>query len=237
MSESEQKEVLQQRLSQTIVNRATIILPYKEDYDKLDKYPKVLSPTCRIEGTREITLDEGSTKEQKIVTFAGLTDASVASENQGDINRSLNRYQPDISHHAQELIRLSRKENETEEEYAARMSNYDVWMLIMHPETTKTSSSGDSSYNDYLNALAYSSYYNNLYGYGGYGYGGYGYGYDSYYNNYYNYMMMAAYASQSSTTTTSSVDLDKDRYYNCQLMPPGEIRHPKMTITFSLPKE
>ena len=239
MSESEQKEVLQQRLSQTIVNRATIILPYKEDYDKLDKYPKVLSPTCRIEGTREITLDEGSTKEQKIVTFAGLTDASVASENQGDINRSLNRYQPDISHHAQELIRLSRKEdeNETEEEYAARMSNYDVWMLIMHPETTTTSSSGDSSYNDYLNALAYSSYYNNLYGYGGYGYGGYGYGYDSYYNNYYNYMMMAAYASQSSTTTTSSVDLDKDRYYNCQLMPPGEIRHPKMTITFSFPKE
>ena len=48
---------------------------------------------------------------------------------------------------------------------------------------------------------------------------------------------MAAYASQSSTTTTSSVDLDKDRYYNCQLMPPGEIRHPKMTITFSFPKE
>ena len=124
----------------------------------------------------------------------------------------MNRYQPDISHHVQELIRM--EETGSHEEYVEKMAKYDIWMLIMHPETTTTSSSGDSSYNDYLNALAYSSYYNNLYGYGGYGYGSYGYGYDSYYNNYYNYMMMAAYASQSSTTTTSSVELDKDRYYN-----------------------
>ena len=241
MSTSEQLEAMKQKLDQTIVNRATIVLPYNVEggYEPVDKYPKVLSPTCRIETTRNVTLDDGSTEEQSVITFAGLTDASVASENQGDINRSLNRYQPDISHHAQELIRLAPKEDESDEEYTKRMNNYDIWMLIMHPETTTTSSSGDSSYNDYLNALAYSSYYNNLYGYGGYGYGSYGYGYDSYYNNYYNYMMMAAYASQSSSTTTSSVDLDKDRYYNCHLYGPTAEpeKRPKIKITFSFPKE
>lgn len=241
MDAEEQNTAIQAKLAQTIVNRATITLPYEhsENFDEVSKYPKVLSPTCRMEATRTISDDAGGTSEQKVITFAGLTDASVASENQGNINRSLNRYQPDFSHHAQEILRLSKKDDESEEEYAARMSKYDIWMLIMHPETTTTSSSGDSSYNDYLNALAYSSYYNNLYGYGGYGYGSYGYGYDSYYNNYYNYMMMAAYASQSSTTTTSSVDLDKDRYYNCHLYGPSAEadKRPKITVTFSFPKE
>ena len=53
-------------------------------------------------------------------------------------------------------------------------------------------------------------------------------------------MMMAAYASQSSTTTTSSVELDKDRYYNCHLYGTGTStagKRPKLTITFSYPKE
>ena len=240
MSPDEQKTAMKEKRSQVIVNRATVFMPYQYDaeFTMVEKYPKVLSPTCRISGTRTISDGEGGTIEQDVISFAGLTDASVANENQGDINRSMNRYQPDISHHVQELIRM--EETGSPEEYAEKMAKYDIWMLIMHPETTTTSSSGDSSYNDYLNALAYSSYYNNLYGYGGYGYGSYGYGYDSYYNNYYNYMMMAAYASQSSTTTTSSVDLDKDRYYNCHLYGTGTSsagKRPKLTITFSYPKE
>ena len=196
-------------------------------------------------GTRTIKTEDGS-KEQEVVSYAGLTDASVSSENQGDINRSLDCYQPDVSHHIQELLRLSKKAEESDEDYAKRVSQYDIWMLIMHSETNETtSSSGSSSYNDYLNALAYSSYYNSLYnGYGGYGYGGYGYGYGSYgygsyYNNYYNYMMMAAYASQSSSTSAStSTELDKDRYYSCKLYGPKSAeKKPTMTITYSFPTE
>lgn len=228
-----------------VINKATVRLPYKadSDYSDAENFPVILSPTCRIEGKRTVTVD-GSEVEQSYVTFAGLTDASVSTENQGDINRSLDCYQPDVSHHAQELLLLNRNEGESDADYAKRVSQYDIWMLIMHSETNKasSSSSSSSSYNDYLNALAYSSYYNSLYGgYGGYGYGyGYdSYGYGSYYNNYYNYMMMAQYASQSSSTSTStSTELDKDRYYRCPLYAPGASEaHPTVTVTFSFPTE
>lgn len=233
-----------------VINKATIRLPYKvdSDYSDVESYPVMLSPTCRLEGKRTVTVD-GSEVEQNYVTFAGLTDASVSSENQGDINRSLDCYQPDVSHHAQELLLLKKGDDESDADYAKKLSQYDIWMLIMHSETNKasSSSSSSSSYNDYLNALAYSSYYNSLYGgYGGYGYGygygGYGYdsyGYGSYYNNYYNYMMMAQYASQASSTSTStSTELDKDRYYRCPLYAPGSSEaRPTVTITFSFPTE
>ncbi len=231
-----------------VVNKATIRLPYKvsSDYEEVRHYPLMLSPTCRLVGKRTVSGEDGEDVEQEIVSYAGLTDASVSSENQGDINRSLDCYQPDVSHHIQELLRLAPKDGESDEDYRKRESQYDIWMLIMHSETNKAaSSSNNSSYNDYLSALAYSSYYNSLYnGYGGYGYGGYGYGYGSYgyggyYNNYYNYMMMAAYASQSSSTSTStSTELDKDRYYNCRLYGPGSSdKKPTMTITYSFPTE
>ena len=228
-----------------VINKATVRLPYKadSDYSDAENFPVILSPTCRIEGKRTVAVD-GSEVEQSYVTFAGLTDASVSTENQGDINRSLDCYQPDVSHHAQELLLLNRNEGESDADYAKRVSQYDIWMLIMHSETNKasSSSSSSSSYNDYLNALAYSSYYNSLYGgYGGYGYGyGYdSYGYGSYYNNYYNYMMMAQYASQSSSTSTStSTELDKDRYYRCPLYAPSASEaHPTVTVTFSFPTE
>lgn len=245
LSDIEKDKAIRERLDQIIVNRATLVLPYEhsDNYEEVSKYPKILSPTCRLLAKRTVENEDGTEKEQEIVTFAGLTDASVSSENQGNINRSMNRYQPDISHHAQELIRLGQADGESDEDYAKRVASYDIWLLIMHPETTTTSNNNDSSYNDYLNALAYSSYYNNLYGYGGYGgygygYGGYGYGYDSYYNNYYNYMMMAQYAQSGSTTTTSSTELDKDRYYNCRLTgPEAAERQPSIKITFSFPKE
>ena len=248
-SDAEKKDIVDAIIDsgRVVVNKATINLPYKtsSDYSELAHYPLMLSPTCRLVGKRTVSGEDGEDTEQEVVSYAGLTDASVSSENQGDINRSLACYQPDVSHHVQELLRLSKKDGENDEDYEKRVDQYDIWMLIMHSETNKsTSSSSSSSYNDYLSALAYSSYYNSLYnGYGGYGYGGYGYGYgsygSSYYNNYYNYMMMAAYASQSSTTSTStSTELDKDRHYSCKLYGPKSTeKKPMMTITYSFPTE
>ena len=235
---------------EVVINKATITLPYNVDgkWDKLDKYPVILSPTVRLRSS-------GTTK---YVSYAGLTDSSIESENQGNINRSHSHYAPDISHHVQEILKLEKKDGETDAEFDARISSYDIWMLIMSEETITSSSSGSAS-DDYYNNLLYSSYYNNMMydpygygygygsygGYGGYGYGGYGgYGYD-YSSNYYNYMMMAMYAnasSSSSSTSSTSVELDKDRYYNAVLN--GTKREettklenlPRLSITFAAPK-
>lgn len=225
-----------------VINKATILLPFNvgASYDVLDRYPTMLSPTVRL-----------VSDDNKYVTYAGLTDSSIETENQGDINRSLMVYRPDISHHVQEIVKLTQNEGETDEEYEKRLAKYDIWMLIMHEEVIKESSSSSSAYDDYYNSLMYNSYYNNMmydpygygYGYGGYGYGygGYGYGYGDYgYNNYYNYYMMAAYAnaSSSSSSTSSSIELDRDRFYNARLNGPGSSeKKPSLRITFSAPKK
>ena len=230
---------------EVVINKATISLPYNvgTDYDRLNKYPLILNPTVRL------VSDDG-----KYYSYAGLTDSSIESENQGNINRSLCTYSPDVSHHVQEILNLTQgvgedvPANETDEEFAKRLAKYDIWMLILHEEITVTDNS--SAYDDYYNNLLYNSYYNNMmydpygygYGYGGYGYGygGYGYGgYDSYgYNNYYNYYMMAAYASASSSpSTSSSVELDTDRFYKGVLNGPGATEKPTLKITFSAPKK
>lgn len=229
-----------------VINKATIVLPFNvgTDYETLDKYPMILSPTVRL-----------VSENDKYVTYAGLTDSSIESENQGDINRSHMIYCPDISHHVQEIVKLRKgvgedvSQNETDEEFEKRVAKYDIWFLIMHEEVVKQSSSSSSAYDDYYNSLMYNSYYNNMmydpygygYGYGGYGYGGYGYGYGDYgYNNYYNYYMMAAYAnaSSSSSTTSSSIELDRDRFYNAKLNGPGSReKRPRLKITFSAPKK
>ena len=135
-------------------------------------------------------------------------------------------------------------------DYETNIAKYDIWFLIMHDEVTQSESSS-SAYDDYYQNLMYNSYYNNMmydpygygYGYGGYGYGYGGYGYDSYgYSNYYNYMMMAQYASaySSSSTSTTSTELDKDRYYRCTLNGPessSDIKQvPHIKVTFSAPK-
>ena len=80
--------------NQVVINKATIVLPYNvgNDFALLDKYPKILSPTVRLHST------DGS-----YVTYAGLTDSSISTENQGNINRSQSMYSPDISHHVQEM--------------------------------------------------------------------------------------------------------------------------------------
>ena len=236
---------------EVVINKATINLPYnvEGDWDKLNKFPQVLSPTVKLHGTD----DSGVV----YVSYAGLTDASIESENQGDINRSTSVYSPDMSHHVQEILRLKKEDGESDADYEARLAKYDIWMLIIYEEITESSSSS-SAYDDYYNSLMYNSYYNNMMydpygygygygGYGGYGYGGYGaYGY-GYGNNYYNYLMMASYMNSGSTSTssTSSSELDKDRYYRCTLAGPesnlkdaitGEPLRPTLKITFSAPK-
>ena len=220
-----------------VINKATVVLPYNvgTSYERIDKYPMYLSPTVRL-------ASEANDDGEIIYTYAGLTDSSIESENQGNINRSKSIYSPDISHHVQEIANLKQEEGESDADFAKRLEKYDIWMLIMHEEITQTSS--NTGYDDYYNNLLYNSYYNNMmydpYG-SGYGYG-YGYGgYDSYgYNNYYNYYMMAAYASasSSSSSTSSSIELDKDRFYNAELNGPEAIgKKPELKITFSAQKE
>ena len=208
--------------SQVVINKATIMMPYNVDgdYDALDKYPTILSPTVRLRST-----------EGDYVSYAGLTDASIESENQGNINRSTHMYAPDISHHIQEILKLDR----SDAEYAKKISNYDIWFLIMFEEVI---SEGNTNSNNNFNNLLYNSYYNNMmydpYGYG-YGYGGYG-GYG--YSNYYTYMMMAQYASMGSSSNEKvSTELDRDRYYNAVLNgPDAEGARPQLKVTFSVPK-
>ena len=235
---------------EVVINKATVTLPYnvEGDWDKLNKFPSILSPTVRLHGTD----DSGVT----YVSYAGLTDASIESENQGNINRSISVYSPDMSHHVQEILRLKQEEGESDADFETRLSKYDIWFLIISEEVNASSSSS-SAYDDYYNSLMYSSYYNNMmydpygYGYGYGGYGGYGYGYGGYGgygygSNYYDYLMMASYMNSGSTTSESvSNELDKDRYYRCTLAGPtselknpttGETLRPTLKITFSAPK-
>ena len=91
---------------------ATIILPYEIEgnYDALDTYPMILSPTVRLRSS-----------EGGYVSYAGLTDSSIESENQGEINRSTSVYSPDISHHVQEILKL----DENDKDYEKNIEKYD----------------------------------------------------------------------------------------------------------------
>ena len=224
---------------EVVINKASIILPYEmpSDYIELDRFPTILSPTVKLRS------ENGG-----YITYAGLTDSSVESEDQGDINRSTSMYSPDISHHVQKILNL----DETDKDYEKDISKYDIWLLIMHDETVKENTNSSMN-NDLYNSLLYSSYYNNMMyggygGYGGYGYG-YGYPYGGYggyggygygYNNYYNYMMMASMAGSYSTGESTSRSLDKDRFYNATLNGPGygtELEQkPRLRVIFSAPK-
>ncbi|MBP5217476.1 MAG: DUF4270 family protein, partial [Bacteroidales bacterium] len=107
-----------------LISKATIEMPFDmpEDYDSMYLYPLMLSPTVQI-------------KTDTTVSFAGLTDASASDENQGDINRSLSNYAPDITHHVQQIIRKDAGED---------LTNFDIWMLIMWSETTTTTNTSAS---------------------------------------------------------------------------------------------
>ena len=215
-----------------IINKATIVLPYQmpEDYNDMIRYPEILSPTCRIKSS------DGS-----VYSFASLTDASSSDENQGDINRSLCVYNPDITYHAQQILGM----DATSETF----SNYDIWLLLLKEEVSKSNDSNDgssSSLSDYYTQLMYAQYYNNMmyggYGYGSYGYSGYGYG--SYGSNYYNYYLMnqlysSMYSSSSSSEETET-SLDIFRYYDADFYGPDckdESKRPTLKLTYSIPKE
>ena len=196
-----------------IVNKASVILPFDEfinsgEYDYSQNYmlPDILSPTCRFSYYSE-SLDNADGERIRYVSYAGLTDASVESENQGDVNLSLSRYSPDISHHVQEVLRAS--------DDSLATGRYDIWLLVMVNEVVTSTNEQQQEMSEYYQNLAYASYYNSLYGGYGYGYGyGYGgYGYNSYYNNYYNYMLAAQYASASAVQEETVAQLDKDRFY------------------------
>ena len=228
--------------AKTVINKASLILPYEApaDEDLVTLFPPIISPTIR------------KTDKEGTVTFAGLTDASASSENQGNLDRANRAYAPDITYHMQQL--LQRKDLDTKDDA-------DIWFLTVHSETV-ANANGNAEQEAYYQQMMYAMYYNNLYGggyggYGGYGYGGYGYGYGGYggyggYSNYYNMMMMSSLLnSMNQTTYTTTQELDKDRYYrailngpastatnpaSCLLLLPGAKRVPTFRVTFSVPK-
>ena len=225
----------------TVINKASLILPFEmpEDETLLDLFPKMISPTIR------------KTDTDGAVSYAGLTDASASSENQGDLDRANLAYAPDITYHMQQV--LQRTDLDTKDDA-------DVWFLTVHSETV-ANATGNAQQEAQYQQMMYAMYYNNLYGgyggYGGYGYGSYGYGgYGGYgyggYSNYYNMMMMAnMLSSMNQTTYSTTQELDKDRYYrailngpaatatntpSCLLLAPGALRVPTFRVTFSVPK-
>lgn len=198
--------------STTIITKATIVMPFEfpEDYTTMFRYPVQMSPTVRI-------------NRQNRVSFAGLTDASVSTENQGDINRSTCVYAPDITHHVQEIIRTADTTD---------MRDYDVWLMCMASETNTTYNSEASDLASYYQQLSYLQYYQQLY------YGGYS-GYGGYYNNYYNYYnMLAAYQNSQATQTSVVMEMDRDRYYRAILNGPeaSNGRVPLLKVTYAIPK-
>lgn len=216
-----------------IVNKASVILPFDEfinsgEYDYSQNYmlPDILSPTCRFSYYSE-SLDNADGERIRYVSYAGLTDASVESENQGDVNLSLSRYSPDISHHVQEVLRAS--------DDSLATGRYDIWLLVMVNEVVTSTNEQQQEMSEYYQNLAYASYYNSLYGGYGYGYGyGYGgYGYNSYYNNYYNYMLAAQYASASAVQEETVAQLDKDRFYRLVINGPASESRPQLTVIYS----
>ena len=207
---------------EVIIVKATILLPFEmpENYEDMKYFPSVLSPTIQ----QELDSDTGDT----YITFAGLTDASVSDENQGDIDRSNLRYAPDITYHLQAL--MDRTDLNT-------TSDSDIWLLTVHTEKV-ANASGSLYDSEYYQQLMYASYYNSLYG-GGYGYGGYGYGgYGNNYSNYYNYMMLAQMMNASSQQSYSyTTELDKDRYYRAVLCGPDSDRKPVFRVTYAVPRQ
>jgi len=195
-----------------VINRATLSMFYDmpEDYTHMKYYPQVMNPTLRINNEKKDT-----------VVYGSLTDASITSENQGDIDRYNCCYKPDLTHHIMKVLSSTAADDSKE------MTQRDVWFLILANETVEVSSSSSSA-SDYYQQMAYLNYYNTLLNGGGSGY-------DSY-SNYYNYYMMQSYYnSQSSGDETTTIQaLDTDRYYNAVLRgPKAGSRRPKLEITYS----
>lgn len=218
MVKMEELGLTEKDLENVTINKAAMVLPYEDnltDWSVLDYFPARMSPTTKITNT---------TDEKTTTVFMNLTDYSSSSENQGDINRSLCCYEPDITYHLQEILTLEDEKFDT--------GNYDIWLMSMAEETTTTTSGSSSSSNDmseYYQYLMYQNYYNNMYS-GGYGYNSY--------NSYYNYMLASMYAnqSQSTTSTNKTYELDAYRFYKGTLCGPTSGRAPHLAVTFSVHK-
>ena len=201
-----------------VINRATLTmhyLPSDDNFEQMYKVPQILNPTCRIK-TSDTTF-----------TYMGLTDASDAKEDQGNIHRAQMTYSPDITYHMQRLMGLEDGDAKLED------GSYDIWMLVQHNDKITTTTSGNAEASEYYNYLAYQSMMSNMYGYGGYGYG-------NYYSNYYNYSMMAQMYGSSTTTSKTQANLDRDRYYYCKIYGPtatDPALRPKFSFTYSIPNE
>lgn len=229
---------LQQKTRQAILEKggdpdkasiisASIILPFDmpEDYRELEVYPSVLSPTIRTIITRD---------DEEVPTFAGLTDASVSAEDQGNIDRSNLMYSPDITYHMQEILQPGKGDSDLKQEDIEN-GKADIWLLTLHTEQVETANGQTAEQSAYYQNLMYASYYNSLYG------GGYGSGYGNNYSNYYSYMMLAQMmAAQNQTTYTTTTELDKDRFYKALLNGPltmSDKGGPHFQVVFTIPKE
>ena len=212
---------------EAIINKASLVFPFEfpQDYKEMTFWPYRLSPTCRL-------VNDDTT------AYMGLTDASSSSENQGDVDRSLLCYAPDITYHMQEILKIDETATDKATTQNLLSGNYDIWLLVMAQETQTTVSTASKEQQEMLNYLAYSSYYNGMYGGYGYGgYGGYGSGYGSYYNNYLTYAMMAQQASMSQTSTSITIKLDTDRFYRAALCGPESEKAPTLQVVFALPNQ
>ena len=85
--------------SHTVINKASLVFPFEfpSDYTEMDRWPQILSPTVKISSDGK-------------ASFMGLTDSSSSAENQGDVNRSLSNYAPDITYHMQEILKIDEKD-------------------------------------------------------------------------------------------------------------------------------
>lgn len=210
-----------------IINKASLIFPFDfpEDYTEMDRWPYRLSPTCRF-----ITEDDDGTLS---AAFMGLTDSSSSDEDQGDVDRSLLVYSPDITYHMQEILKIDETNPDKNTTKNYLKGCYDIWLLVMALEEQVTVSTTSQETQEMLNYMAYSSYYNSMYGGGGYGSG-----YGSYYSNYLNYAMMAQMASQAQTSTSYSVELDINRFYRAALHGPAAKKDvPTLQLVFALPND
>jgi hypothetical protein len=202
-------------LSKILITRATFDLPFEfpDDYRTVDKYyPQGLYPAV-------YALD--STDHIKRYNLLGSIYDDTYDN--GDINRSLYCYRPDVTYYIHQLIN---KDKISEDD--------DIWLIAPFEYVQTTSS---SSYNPYYNPYMYNSYYNPYYG--GYGYGGYGYGYGGYgyggygYNNYYNNMYYYDQLySAASTSSETYYYVDYMNYAIGQINGNGAERHPKLILTY-----
>lgn len=211
-----------------VINKASLVFPFEfpENYEDMVYWPYRLSPTCRV------VSDSGT-------SFMGLSDSGSSSENQGDIDRSLLVYAPDITFHMQEILKVDESQPDKASTKYLMAGNYDIWLLIMAKERVVNVSATSEETQQMLDYYAYNSYYNDgMYGgYGGYGYGGYG-GYGYGYNNYYTYAMWAQQARQVQTSTSQSIKMDRDRFYCAALNgPEAPEKVPVMKLTFAIPNE